>query len=373
MTNWADIMNHENIHVSLKQSSPIPLDIEFSCNNGEIFVIAGPSGSGKTTILRSIAGLYKPLTGKIVCQGKTWYDTDSNIDLPIQNRAAGIVFQNYALFPHLTVRENIAIAVNEQDKKLRTEYIDELLDTVHLNGLDSRLPYQLSGGQQQRVAVARSLARKPEILLLDEPFSSIDQQTRRYLVRELVQLRSRLNIPIIHVTHDLNEARRIADKLCIINDGLGLQIDTPENVMTKPQTTKVAKLTGHDNIFAGKLQEHDKTNVKSYINWHNKILETNYAPEFNEDEEVNWFIPSSQLIPLESEHSNFNNSNIFKGTILEVIQLGESSIITIELTGIPDILQMNYSTHQTREKGLATGSKIGVSLLAGGIHLMKHR
>ena len=362
-------MNHNSIHVRLKQSSPIPLDIEFSCNNGEIFVIAGPSGSGKTTILRSIAGLYKPSYGKISCQGETWYETDSRINLPVQKRATGFVFQSYALFPHLTVRENIAIAVEQKDKKLRGKYIDDLLETVHLKDLDSRLPYQLSGGQQQRVAVARGLARQPKILLLDEPFSSIDQQTRRYLVRELVQLRSRLNIPIIHVTHDLNEARRIADKLCIINDGLGLQIDSPENVMTRPTSSKVAMLTGHDNIFRGKLQKHE--NAKTFIRWHDIILETTYLPEFNENEEIDWFIPSSQLIPLTGNNIENNNTNILKANILDIIQLGESSILSIEIPGIPDYLQMSYSTHQTLERGLAAGSQILVSILAGGIHLMK--
>ena len=371
MTSWVDTMNHETNRVRLRQSSPIPLDIDFSCNNGEIFVIAGPSGSGKTTILRCIAGLYKPVTGKVICQGNTWYDTDSRIDVPVQQRAAGFVFQNYALFPHLTVRENIAIAIVDENKKMKARYVDELIETVHLNGLDSRLPYQLSGGQQQRVAVARGLARKPKILLLDEPFSSVDQQTRRYLIRELAQLRNRLNIPIIHVTHDLNEARRIADKLCIIDEGSSLQIDTPENVMTKPASFKIAKLTGHDNLFNGVVQSHDKSNKKSFINWHGKILETAYSPGFVENESIDWFIPSSQVIPIITNDANCNNSNISKATIVEIIQLGDGSLISIEQPGISDIVRMNYSTHQTREQGLVLGSVLQISMLPGGIHLMK--
>jgi molybdate transport system ATP-binding protein len=362
-------MNHNQ--VCLNQTYPIPLDINFTCSNGEIFVIAGPSGSGKTTILRSIAGLYKPEKGKIICKDNVWYDTDSKIDVPVQKRAAGFVFQNYALFPHLTVRENIAIAIIENDKKKQNIYIDELLETVHLDGLASRLPYQLSGGQQQRVAVARGLARKPEILLLDEPFSSVDQQTRRYLVRELAQLRDRLQIPIIHVTHDLNEARRIADKLCIINNGLSLQIDTAENVMMKPANAEVARLTGHDNVFTGKVKGHDKAANKTYIYWQDEILQSNYSPKFSENEVLHWFIPSSQVIPVMTKYSNDDHDNVLKGKIIEVIQLGEGSILSIALQGLPDPVQMNYSTHHAIESNMVPNSEIMVSLLASGIHLMK--
>ncbi|NNE38094.1 MAG: ATP-binding cassette domain-containing protein, partial [Gammaproteobacteria bacterium] len=212
-------MDQGNTSIKLKATTPIPLNIEFSCKNGEIFVIVGPSGSGKTTILRCIAGLYAANTGKIICRGKTWFDSENNIHASIQDRAAGFVYQDYALFPHLTVRENISLPIKEKKKSIRDQRTDEYIQLVHLNGLDDRLPYQLSGGQQQRVAVARAMARDPDILLLDEPFSSVDQQTRRFLVRELIQLKHQLNIPIIHVTHDLNEARRIADQLCIIQDG----------------------------------------------------------------------------------------------------------------------------------------------------------
>jgi len=366
-------MDLNNTNVRLVETSPIPLNIEFSCNNGEIFVIAGPSGSGKTTILRSIAGLYKPTSGKITCQGKNWFDSDMNLNVPVQNRAVGFVFQNYALFPHLSVRNNIAIALQEFDKELHNQRLNELINLVHLNGLDNRLPHQLSGGQQQRVAVARCLAREPDILLLDEPFSSVDQQTRRYLVRELVQLRDRLNIPIIHVTHDLNEARRIADKLCIINDGISLQIDTPEKVMANPSSAQVAKLTGHDNVFTAKLNKHDKNIKVSYINWHNHILESKYFPNLSENDVIDWFIPSSQIILHETNNASINNKNILPGKIVEFIQLGEGSILSIELEGIPELVHMNFTTHRARNDGLVPGKVVSISLLPDGIHLMKNQ
>jgi len=206
---------------------------------------------------------------------------------------------------------------------------------------------------------------------LDEPFSSVDQQTRRYLVRELAQLRDRLQIPIIHVTHDLNEARRIADKLCIINNGLSLQIDTAENVMMKPANAEVARLTGHDNVFTGKVKGHDKAANKTYIYWQDEILQSNYSPKFSENEVLHWFIPSSQVIPVKTKYSNDDHDNVLKGKIIEVIQLGEGSILSIALQGLPDPVQMNYSTHHAIESNMVPNSEIMVSLLASGIHLMK--
>ena len=364
-------MDLNNTSVRLVETSPIPLDVEFNCNNSEIFVIVGPSGSGKTTILRSIAGLYKPASGKITCQGKNWFDSDTDLNVPVQKRAVGFVFQHYALFPHLSVRNNIAIALQKINEEIRNQRLNELINLVHLNGLENRLPHQLSGGQQQRVAVARCLAREPDILLLDEPFSSVDQQTRRYLVRELVQLRDRLNIPIIHVTHDLNEARRIADKLCIINDGLSLQIDTPEKVMANPSSAQVASLTGHDNVFTAILDKHDNNKGVSYINWHNHILESGYFPNLGESEVIDWFIPSSQIILHESKNASINYKNILPGKIIDFIQLGEGSILSIELDGIPELVHMNFTTHRARYDGLVPGKNVSISLVSEGIHLMK--
>lgn len=373
MTSWGVTVDQGNTYIHLKSEDPIPLDIEFSCNSGEIFVIVGPSGSGKTTILRSISGLYTPGSGKIVCMGNNWFDSQENINVSVQSRAAGFVFQDYALFPHLSVSENISIPILEEDKSIRNKLIDEYIELVHLTGLDDRLPHQLSGGQQQRVAVARAMARKPDILLLDEPFSSVDQQTRRFLVRELIQLKHKLNIPIIHVTHDLNEARRIADKLCIIYEGTGLQLDKPENVMARPNSSRVASLTGHDNIYHGKIIKHDSESKSSYIQWHDKILTTSYSPKFETGEEIDWMIPSSQVIAKIDLNNTHTDENQLSGKIIEMIQLGEGTIISIEFENNTDYLHMNYSTHHVKKNQIATGDKITVSLIADGIHIMKCR
>lgn len=364
-------MAQGNTYIHLKSEDPIPLDIEFSCNSGEIFVIVGPSGSGKTTILRSISGLYTPNSGKIVCMGNNWFDSKEDINVSVQTRAAGFVFQDYALFPHLSVRENISIPISEDNQTIRNELIDEYIELVHLTGLGDRLPHQLSGGQQQRVAVARAIARKPDILLLDEPFSSVDQQTRRFLVRELIQLKHKLNIPIIHVTHDLNEARRIADKLCIIHEGTGLQIDDPENVMTRPNSSRVASLTGQDNIYHGKIIKHDRESQTSYIQWHDITLTCAYSPEYELGEEIDWMIPSSQVIEISDLNDTNTDENQLSGKIIDMIQLGEGTIISIGFDNNTDSLHMNYSTHHVKKNQIATGDIFTVSLIPDGIHIMK--
>lgn len=371
MIGWTAIVADKSALIRLQQAGPIPLDIDICCHPGEVFVLVGASGSGKTTTLRSIAGLYHPANGRIECNGKIWYDTTSGIDLAVQKRAAGLVFQHYALFPHLTVRDNILIACTNIGKSDLEKRLAELIGLTHLSGLEKRYPHQLSGGQQQRVALARALARKPDILLLDEPFSAIDQQTRRHLVRELVQLKSRINVPIIHVTHNLNEARRIADRICIIDQGRSLQTDTPEVIMSRPISAAVARLTGQDNVFRAVVCEQNAEQAITHIIWHDQVLQTTYYPEFSLDESVDWVIPASQVVIHSALPAKTGLANLISGKISEVIQLGEGTIVTIALPGTSDTLTMNLSTYMARQDGLVVGHNITVSLLSAGIHLMK--
>ncbi|MFQ5659150.1 MAG: ABC transporter ATP-binding protein [Gammaproteobacteria bacterium] len=360
------------ISVQLRQAGPIPLEVEFTCKNKEILVIVGPSGSGKSTVLRSIAGLYKPTTGKIVCCGQTWFDNETQRDIPIQRRRIGLVFQHYALFPHLTALDNISIALGQAEKENRTRRAKQLLQMVNMEGLEKRRPHQLSGGQQQRIALARALARKPDVLLLDEPFSAVDQQTRRKLVRELVQLRSRLHMPIIHVTHDLNEARRIADKICIIHHGKTLQTDTPHKIMSNPENADVAYLTGHYNIFTGAIHGHDHAQQKTFIRWFEYTLEASYRPEFATGDRIDWVIPAENIILHRRDRpSKGERENPVKGAIEEFIPLGESSSVTIRVNDNQELLSMSVPTHVARRNDLARGRAVSVSLLCAGIHLMK--
>ncbi|MGH6802082.1 MAG: ABC transporter ATP-binding protein [Methyloceanibacter sp.] len=226
----------------LHQASPIPLDIELSVAPGEILALVGPSGSGKSTALRAIAGLYVPSGGRVVCNGSIWLDGAAGILVPARERRVGMVFQSYALFPHLTAVENVMEALGDVRPEERRGQARALLARMHLEGLEDRRPALLSGGQQQRVAVARALARRPDILLLDEPFSAVDRVTRRGLRRELMELRRELSMPVILVTHDLDDVIRLADRMCVLNGGQILQTGTVEEVMARPASPAVAEL-----------------------------------------------------------------------------------------------------------------------------------
>lgn len=234
--------DRDGVSVNLRQQVPIPLDVTFSVAPREVLALVGPSGSGKSTTLRSIAGLYRPAAGRITCNGSVWLDQITGICIPARQRRVGLVFQSYALFPHLTAIENVMEALGDLPMDDRRQQAGALLGRLHLDTVIDRKPASLSGGEQQRVAVARALARRPEVLLLDEPFSAVDRVTRRRLRRELAELRDELSMPVILVTHDLDDAVRLADRLCVIDRGEIIQTGFVDEVMKRPATPAVAAL-----------------------------------------------------------------------------------------------------------------------------------
>ena len=199
---------------------------------GSIVAVTGPSGSGKTTFLRQLAGLIQPESGHIQYGEELWLNTKSAFNLPVQKRRTGFVFQDYALFPHLSVRENLSFALDKgADKKV----IDELLQAVGLVQLADRKPHQLSGGQQQRVALARALVRKPNLLLLDEPLSALDHSMRTDLQDLLLKFHRELGFTMIIVTHDLGEIFRLANQVIVIENGKIVKQGTPARVYLSDQ------------------------------------------------------------------------------------------------------------------------------------------
>ncbi len=360
------------LHVELHQSGPIPLDADLQCAPGELLALVGPSGSGKSTILRTIAGLYRPRHGRVTCNGARWLDTDAGIDLAPQARSVGLVFQHYALFPHLRAIENVAAALGHVARAQQTERARELLALVHLDGLEQRFPAELSGGQQQRVAVARALARDPAVLLLDEPFSAVDQVTRRKLQRELVQLRRRLKMPIVLVTHDLDEARVLADRMCILHHGRTLRTDAPAELLARPGSALVARLVGLTNLFDGTVVEHHAPTGSTRLAWGGLTLEAHQAPAFAPGTPVTWVIPpESVILHRRDRPSRGEHENPVPGVIDECTQLGEMtsvSIIVAQERSTP--LSMSVPTHVARRNRLAPGESVTVSLLAEAIHIM---
>ena len=231
---------------------------EFAAKD-EILVLFGHSGAGKSVTLQVIAGLLRPRGGRIVLDGDVAFDAGRGINLPPQARRTGYVVQDLALFPHLTVAQNVAFGIAARAG--REERIAELLAKLRIGELADRRPRSLSGGQQQRVALARALARDARILLLDEPFSALDEALRSTLRQELLRLRSELGLTILFVTHDLREAHLLADRIAVFDGGRILQITDRETVFRRPASRRVAELTGVANIFAGRIAESGGTDL----------------------------------------------------------------------------------------------------------------
>lgn len=363
---------HRGLSARFAQDAPIPLDAELHCAAGELLALVGPSGSGKSTILRTIAGLCRPRRGRVVCDGEIWLDTEKNLDLPPQGRPVGLVFQHYALFPHLTALDNVTIALASLPRAVRRERAKDLLELVHLGGLEERRPAELSGGQQQRVAVARALAREPRVLLMDEPFSAVDQVTRRKLQRELVQLRRSLNIPIVLVTHDLEEARMLADRLAILHRGTTLRCGPPQEILARPGDALVARLVGLTNLFEGVVREHRPESGFTIVEWSGRLLEARHDPAYGPGTRVTWVIPPENVILHRRDRpSRGERENPVSGVVDEFIPLGELTSATVLVDGASELpLSFMVPTHVARRNGVTSGVTVTVSLLAEGIHLM---
>lgn len=222
------------LEVMARAAGPIPLDIAFRVEPGELLALVGHSGSGKSTMLRTIAGLWTPTEAKVTGNGHTWLDTKERVNVPASRRPVGFVFQSYALFPHMTALGNVMAAMEGRPMAEREREARRLLALVSLAGLEERRPAALSGGQQQRVAVARALARKPAALLLDEPFSAVDRATRERLYEEIRQLRAHLEMPTVLVTHDMEEARMLADRMVVIEHGKIVRSGAAADVLFDP-------------------------------------------------------------------------------------------------------------------------------------------
>jgi iron(III) transport system ATP-binding protein len=238
------------------QAGVHPLD--FSLAEGAFFTLLGPSGCGKTTTLRCIAGLQQPDTGAIRLGDSTLFDDAKRINVPLNQRNIGMVFQSYAIWPHMTVFENVAFPLRAARERsyARSEIetmVNEALDRVDLHGFGPRSPTQLSGGQQQRVALARAIVRRPRLLLLDEPLSNLDAKLRDDMRAELKRLQKQIGITTVYVTHDQSEALEMSDVVAIFNKGHVRQIGSPREIYFNPADAFVATFMGSLNLFRGRV------------------------------------------------------------------------------------------------------------------------
>lgn len=307
----------KNYYSLNRKNSSFLLDVNFDADN-EIVVLFGGSGSGKTTTLRCVAGIDKPDNGKIIINDKVYFDKEKNINIKPQMRNLGYVFQNYALFPHMNVWKNIEYGLkhlSEKDKKKRIEYMLQFFNIEHLV---NHYPDQLSGGQQQRVALARALAPKPDILLLDEPFSALDMIIRNKLREKIKLIQNEFKIPVLFITHSPQEAFAVADKIVAYHNGHIQQIGTAEDIFYKPCNIEVAKLVGVTNIFT--TIDIEKINIM-------KFIETDTT--LNKHDVFAWGIRPENIHIHKLE--NRNNKNNIVGQVKSVINRGSSWSINFKL------------------------------------------
>ena len=230
------------------------LRLEWEVDPGKALVLFGPSGAGKTTALRAMAGLLRPVAGRVEISGRAVYDSKTNLWLPSHRRRVGYLTQQYHLFPHLNVAQNLAYGLRAGNGAATRRRIADMLDNFELNGLEERYPWELSGGQQQRVALARALATDPSLLLLDEPFAALDVGLRRTVRQELRGVLARNPAPVILVTHDREEALSLGDEVQVIEGGRTIDRGAPVDVLGQPGQASVARLVGVENLFRMRVE-----------------------------------------------------------------------------------------------------------------------
>jgi len=249
----SSVLELRYVSCAYETGRPAVQEISFAAREGEILCLLGPSGCGKTTILRAIAGFEPVRSGQIFLSGQLVSSPD--VMTPTENRRVGMVFQEYALFPHLRVQDNIAFGIRHLARKERAVRVQEMLRLTGLEGFDRRYPHELSGGQQQRVALARALVQNPVVLLLDEPFSNLDPDMAGRMRQELHDLLRRTKTTTVLVTHDHDEAFAMADRIAVLNQGRLEQFDTPEMMYHMPATPFVADFVGQADFIPGTVSQ----------------------------------------------------------------------------------------------------------------------
>jgi molybdopterin-binding protein len=343
----------KNLHVELGDFllKGIDLDVE----KGEYFVVLGPTGAGKTILLETIAGLHQPLKGEI------WLDGEEITSIPPEKRGIGFVYQDYALFPHLSVADNIAFGLkiggmSSIERERRVKEIAELLGIEHLLW---RRPMNLSGGEKQRVALARALVISPRLLLLDEPLSAIDPAMREGLQRELLLLHEELNVTTLHVTHDFEEAVALADRIAIMKEGLIVQVGNPYEVFRQPKTKFVALFVGARNVFEGSVRGKEDGVTKVEI----EGLEIETLTELTGRVHVS-LRPEDILISTRPLRSSARNS--FKGEVARILDKGPTVYVMVRVP--PDFVCL-ITKRSFEEMGLREGVQVYITFKASAVHV----
>ena len=316
--------------VAIEQAGPIALNIAFTCAPGQVLALFGPSGSGKTTVLRSIAGLYTPLRAQIRIGSDTWLDTNAAINVPAHLRQVGFVFQEYALFPHLTALGNVMIALDHAPRRRRRGRAVELLELVHLHDRADRRPSSLSGGERQRVAVARALAREPRVLLLDEPCAAVDRSLRRTLHAEIQDIRRSFDIPIVLVTHDFEDVVRLATHLAILRAGQLVASGPLEALTSRPDLSWLRETVGLGTVVDATVIRTDPSRGLAELDINGAVLFASGAG-LTAGARVRVRVPAREVILSTGVPGGLSVHNVLQGTVTSVSPDRDADVAIVQL------------------------------------------
>lgn len=355
------------------------LHLDWELNAGETLVLFGPSGSGKTTALRALAGLVRPVSGYIDISGQPVYDSAGNIWLPAHKRRVGYLTQQYHLFPHLNLAQNISYGLGSSWRNPQSGHsspeLEEILDTFQLRGLEERYPWELSGGQQQRVALARAMVTQPQLLLLDEPFSALDAGLRRSLRQELRIALARRPVPVVLVTHDREEALSMGDNVQVIDGGRTIARGFPIDVLGQPGQTAVARLVGVENLFRMKVESrHPKDGTMRLSREGNDLPVVLEAPLDDgplDDRAADWVtvgIRASDIILSSDEPVGSSARNRLPGTVSRIEARPPGYLIELDC-GIP--LNCQVTGASLDEMGIRPGQQLWAVFKASSCFLVQ--
>lgn len=344
---------------------------DVSCSLGPgITALLGENGAGKTTIIKMITGQIKPTTGTIEVMG---YKPFAN---PEVYKRLGYCPEIDAMPDHSSGRGFVytmarMLGMNDKQAKLRTE---DVLETVKMADRADRKIGGYSKGMRQRVKLAQAIAHDPQVLLLDEPFSAVDQVTRRRLQHELAQMRQRLRIPIVLVTHDLEEAAALADRMVVLHRGATLQSGPPLEVLARPRDALVARLVDFRNLYHGEVVAHDPAAGTTRLRWGRYELEASHQPAYAAGARICWGIqPAHCVLHRRDRPSRGERENPVSGVVGEYLPFGENAAVTLWVDGRPGVeLRFSVPTHVAARNGLAQGVEARVSLLREALHFMPY-
>jgi molybdate transport system ATP-binding protein len=357
------------LSVALRQGGPIPLDVEFTCHAGDVLAIFGPSGSGKTTILRSVAGLYTPAHALVWSGADKWTDTETATFVPPYRRAVGLVFQEYALFPHLTAVGNVTTALGHLPRAERRGKAEALLDLVHLGGHLSKMPHELSGGERQRVALARALAREPAALLLDEPFAAVDRSVRRRLQNEIDGLRRSLDMPLILVTHDFEDVVRLATHVLMLEHGRAVACGPISTLMSQPDLSWLREAVGLGSVFdahVAKLHV-DRGLVELRFNGGTLLAPARHV---NVNATVRVRVPAREVVLATSAPAGLSLHNVLAGTVTGVHADSALETVVVQLTVGGVVLLAEVTRDAVGRVGIDVGQHLYALIKSVSIELV---